>query len=180
MPRYTLVLLFAMVETIACGGAVELDSAGTRNNGNSTGGAGGNGASGTGSTTSAGGTSTQYPGGLVVITPDQANQIYNAACAGQTDTSGSCTIAIPVAMSGQTIDPARISVIYHVNGSTTDLALIDEADSSCPNGDGWYIDPQFNSLDTIVLCPNTCATIHYDNNPMLEVIADCIPGCCSL
>ena len=153
---------------MACGGTVEVDSAGANGNspggasGNSTGGAGGNGGSGAGNAANSGGTSNEYPGGLVVITPDQLSQIYDAACAGQTDTSGSCTTAIPVASSGLVIDPMKISVIYRVNGSTTDLALIGETDSSCPNGDGWYIGPQFNAPDAIVLCPNTCATIHQD------------------
>jgi hypothetical protein len=163
---------------MACGGTVEIPSAGA--SGNSTGGAGGNSGSGAGGAATTGGTGTEYPGGLVVITPDQANQIYNAACAGQKDTTGTCTLAIPIPPNGDAIDTTKISVIYHINGSTTDLALIGEADSSCPKGDGWYIGPQFNAPDAIVLCPNTCATIHYDNNPEVEVIVGCNPRCCAL
>ena len=160
---------------MACGGTVEIDSGGA--SGNSTGGAGGNSESGAGGAATTGGTSTGYPGGIVVITPDQRNQIYDAVCAGQKDPTASCTIAIPVAPNGQAIDTTNLSVIYHVNGSTTDLALIGETDSSCPKGDGWYIGPQFNAPDAIVLCPKTCATIHNDYNPMIEIIAKCAIGC---
>jgi hypothetical protein len=88
----------------------------------------------------------------------------------------SCSFKIPDPPAGQIIDPDpnALNVIYKINGSNAlgNMKLVAPAsDSSCPQGNGWYLDPNDNMR--VVLCANTCEMVHKDAGAVLDFRGGC-------
>ena len=80
------------------------------------------------------------------------------------------------ALQGQVVNPSKLNVIYEINGSTvlSDLRLIRKASSSsCPEGGGWFLNPNDATNQTIRLCPSTCVAIHEDAGAVVTAIGGC-------
>ena len=92
----------------------------------------------------------------------------------------SCSFKIPDPPAGQTInpDPNTLNVIYKINGSAAlgNMKLVTPSTSDCPQGNGWYLDPNDNMR--VVLCANTCEMVHKDAGAVLDFRGGCltIPG----
>lgn len=87
-----------------------------------------------------------------------------------------CDFRITNVPSGQTVDPTELNVVYEINGSTAvgNMKLVaPSADPSCPQGNGWYLDP--NDSTHVILCPNTCNLIHQDAGAVLNFTGGCAP-----
>jgi len=91
-----------------------------------------------------------------------------------------CSVKIPPPITGGIPDPTKINVIYEENvnvttGQPTQQWLIGQADPSCQSGnnDGWYLDPNDPSGETLVLCPATCKAVQADENAVLSVRQGC-------
>ena len=85
-----------------------------------------------------------------------------------------CDFMITNVPSGEVVNNTALNVIYEVNGSTAlgDMKLVaPSADSSCPQGNGWYLDP--NDSTHVILCPNTCDLIHKDAGAVLNFRGGC-------
>ena len=87
----------------------------------------------------------------------------------------SCDFAIPNLASGQKLDPTKLNVIYRINGSSAlaDMRLVAPTDSSCPQGNGWYLDPNDPANQHIMLCANTCDVVHKDAGAVLDMRDGC-------
>lgn len=75
-----------------------------------------------------------------------------------------------------TVDPDRINVIYQINGSPDldQMRLVGKAaDSSCPDINGWFLDPTDSTGKTIQLCPTTCDLIHSDAGAVINIRGGC-------
>ncbi len=81
-------------------------------------------------------------------------------------------------LKGETLDSDKLSIVYEVNGSTADgnLKLVGKAsDPSCPEDNGWYLDPNDPNGKTIQLCPQTCDKIQQDAGAVLNIRGGCNP-----
>ena len=113
------------------------------------------------------------------LTPNEATQITTAACAGTDGFLAGCSLSMPAPPAGQALDLTKISVIYNVNGGSTDQMLIGQTSNNCPNGDGWYLDTDTAGLQNITLCPQSCTTVMFDMTPLMTVRVQCaICGLC--
>jgi hypothetical protein len=85
-----------------------------------------------------------------------------------------CDFKITNIPQGQVVDQSALNIIYRIDGSR-DLGLmrlvVPSADASCPQGNGWYLDP--NDSTRVMLCANTCRQIHKDAGAVLEFRAGC-------
>jgi hypothetical protein len=166
------VFMVAFGSLIGCGGNVGLDPS-SDGLGAATGGTNGVG------TTATGGTYDTYPGGMVSLTPNEAMQIATDACAGTDGFLAGCSLSMPVPPAGRALDLTKISVIYNVNGGSTDQMLIRQTSNNCPNGNGWYLDTDTAGLQKITLCPQSCTTVKFDMTPLMTVRVQCaICGAC--
>jgi hypothetical protein len=80
------------------------------------------------------------------------------------------------ALDGQIVDPETVNVIYEINGSPviTDWRLVGKAsDPVCPEGNGWYLDPEDPSGKTVKLCPLTCEKVQQDAGAVIEIRGGC-------
>lgn len=84
-----------------------------------------------------------------------------------------CDFHITNVPSGQTVDPTQLNVVYKINGSSDlgNIKLVDPSDPSCPQGNGWYLDP--NDSTHIILCTNTCDLVHNDAGAVLNFTGGC-------
>ncbi len=85
-----------------------------------------------------------------------------------------CDFMITDVPTGEVVDQTALNVIYKVNGSSAlgDMKLVaPSADSSCPEGNGWYLDP--NDSTHVILCANTCDLIHKDAGAVLDFRGGC-------
>jgi hypothetical protein len=65
-----------------------------------------------------------------------------------------CHYGIPAAPAGQTIDPAKVNVVFTTGSSSTTLGY----SAGCTNADGWqYLESDAGVPQEIVLCPTSCA-----------------------
>ena len=166
------IFMVAFGSFIGCGGNVGLDPS-SEGLGTATGGTNGVG------TTATGGTHDTYPGGMVSLTPNEATQIASTACAGTDGFLAGCSLSMPMPPAGQALDLTKISVIYNVNGGSTDRMLIGQTSNNCPNGDGWYLDTNTPGLQKITLCAQSCTTVKFDMTPLMTVRVQCaICGAC--
>ncbi len=62
-----------------------------------------------------------------------------------------------------------VEVIRWVNGSPYDPVLINQTDSACTGGQGWYSDAHWQ----VTLCDATCASLHEDYTPTIVVYFIC-------
>ena len=85
----------------------------------------------------------------------------------------SCDFGITNVPSGQIVNPSQLNVIYEINGSSAlgDMRLIVPSDVTCPQGNGWYLDP--NDSTHLVLCANTCSLVHNDVGAVLNIVGGC-------
>ncbi len=75
-----------------------------------------------------------------------------------------------------TVDKNALNVIYKISGSTDwgYLKLVAPSpDSSCPQGNGWYLDPA--DPTHFILCPATCDLIHKDPGAVVDFKGGCAP-----
>jgi hypothetical protein len=80
------------------------------------------------------------------------------------------------ALAGQKVSPEKVNVIYQINGSQqlADQRLVGRAnDPSCPEDNGWYLDPEDPSGKTVRLCPLTCQKIQQDAGAIIEIRGGC-------
>jgi len=88
----------------------------------------------------------------------------------------SCDFKISSIPSGSIVDQNKLNVVYKINGSS-DLGqmklVLPSADSSCPQGNGWYLDPDDSTH--VILCGNTCDLIHQDAGAVLSFTGGCAP-----
>ncbi len=84
-----------------------------------------------------------------------------------------CDFHITNVPSGQKINQNLLNVIYEVNGSTAlgDMKLVAPSDPSCPQANGWYLDP--NDETHVLLCANTCDLVHKDAGAVLNFRGGC-------
>ena len=89
----------------------------------------------------------------------------------------SCTYTVNDSqLQGQILNPDKVNVIYEINGSTAlgDIVLIGKAsDASCPESNGWYMDPNDPNGKTIRLCPMTCDKIQQDAGAIINIRGGC-------
>ena len=89
----------------------------------------------------------------------------------------SCDFKIPDAPGGQVIsaDPTKLNVIYKINGSSVlgSMKLVAPSDPTCPQGNGWYLDPNDPANNHVILCANTCDLVHKDAGAVLDFRGGC-------
>ena len=178
LPYSALAMIFA-----ACGGNVALENSnGGQSRSTSTGGAANE-----STTAPAAGGSLGLQGGLVELTPDQWAMLNDPACAGWSadmnprqglvdDASTPmqaviCAFPIPSPY-GLPLDPARINLVYAHGNPPSIRYIIEQSDSNCTDGDGWYVNTDIH----LVLCAKTCATVQQDPSATLEVHGGCDAG----
>jgi len=82
------------------------------------------------------------------------------------------------ALNGEEVNPDKVSVLYQVDGSEAygDMKLVGKAtDPNCPEGNGWFFDPDDPNGLTILLCPMTCERVQQDSGAVLDIAGGCDP-----
>lgn len=109
-----------------------------------------------------------------VICNDDWSQVFDDIT--QAVISGSqlaCTIDVPDAPAGQTLDPNRVNVKYLMGGVAPGTSLPKVATAAdCTASGGWYYDDNTNPT-TITLCPTTCSDIQADSAANVTVELGC-------
>ena len=168
------IFLGALLGISACGGLTDEGAkgpavGGTQSSTNGT--TGGNGGSPGATTTTVTNSGGAFVGGTTDLTPDQYSSLTSDACSGQTMPSGACVFAVPsypLERLGATV--TSFDVIRLVNGTSDIPVLINETYSTCPEGQGWYLD----SNGQIALCEATCTNLHEDMTPTIVVYLHCL------
>jgi hypothetical protein len=120
---------------------------------------------------------TQSSGARGVICNDDWNQVFTDITAAVISGSQvSCSMAMPAAPAGQTIDPSRVNVKYLMGGVAPGVALpkVDTA-ADCTASGGWYYDDN-TAPTTITLCPATCTSVQQDTAANVKLELGCATG----
>jgi hypothetical protein len=119
----------------------------------------------------------QTAGAAGVICNDDWTQVFTDIT--QAVISGSqvsCSLAMPAAPEGKTIDPALVNVKYLSGGVGPGETLPQVATAAdCTAAGGWYYDD--NAAPTLItLCPDTCAAVQLDAEANVKVDLGCTTG----
>jgi hypothetical protein len=89
----------------------------------------------------------------------------------------SCSVAMPVAPAGQTLDPARVNVAVSSNDAADGKHMLAQVPGAqaCATGAGWYYDDP-SAPTHVELCPASCAEMNAVEDATVRG-ADVIFGC---
>lgn len=117
---------------------------------------------------------TNSGGARGVICNDDWTQVFDDIT--QAVISGSqvsCSMNVPAAPEGQTLDPNRVNVKYLEGGVGPGTALPKvNAAADCTASGGWYYDDN-TAPTTITLCPTTCTTVQNDTAANVKLELGC-------
>lgn len=117
---------------------------------------------------------SQTAGASGVICDDDWTQVFDDIT--QAVISGSqvsCSIAVPAAPDGQTLDPNLVNVNYLMSGQPPGETLPRvQTAGDCGSAGGWYYDD--NAAPTsITLCPDSCTAIQQDPGASVKLELGC-------
>ena len=83
-----------------------------------------------------------------------------------------CELEIPKPPEGETFDPSKVNIRIDLDGVQINLPNV-ESESGCEGRDGWYYSPNNLEPKSIVICPNTCASVQKAEKGSVDVVLGC-------